>query len=61
MQPCRKLLGHIIQKEGIMVDPGKTKVIKDLQPPISLSKAKFFLGYTRYQRKFVKAYAKYAT
>ncbi|KAG6557616.1 hypothetical protein Mapa_000897 [Marchantia paleacea] len=56
------LLGHIISKDGIAVDPEKVKRILDLPFPVTLTKLRQFLGMVGYYRRFIfsfsnKAYA----
>lgn len=55
------LLGHIIFKEGLMADLMKISLI--VNPPHSkiALEVKNFLGYIRYQRKFIRGYATIAT
>jgi hypothetical protein len=40
-----KLLGHIVSKEGMLVDPYKIKVIRDMEPLVNPCKIKSFLGH----------------
>lgn len=49
-----KYLGHIVNKEGVATDPGKTQVIKDYPVPCRVSEVRSFLGLAGYYRKYVK-------
>jgi hypothetical protein len=51
------LLGHIVCKQGLLVDPTKIANIVILPPPKSMSQLRETLGHTRYYRKFIKGYA----
>ena len=50
-------LGHIISKEGIMVDPRKIEVILEWKPPRNVMKLRSFLGFAGYYRKFIKEFS----
>jgi hypothetical protein len=47
------LLGHIVCKQGLLVDPS---IIVDLPPPTLVKQLRTALGHTRYYRKFIKGY-----
>ena len=53
-----KLLGHIIDRNGIKMDPEKVAAIKDRKPPTSLKQVQSWLGLTNYYRRFIRDYAK---
>eukprot|EP00253_Pinus_taeda_P019155 PITA_19155 len=55
--PFGNLLGHVICKKGLMVDPTKIVVILNLQAPQSVKQPHATLGHTGYYRKFIKSYA----
>ena len=55
--PFGILLGHIVCKQGLMVDPGKIAIIVSLPPLKSVKQLHTMLGHTRYYRKFIKGYA----
>eukprot|EP00253_Pinus_taeda_P007395 PITA_07395 len=55
--PFRILLGHVVCRQGLMVDPTKIRVIINLEVPRSVKQLRTTLGHTRYYRKFVKSYA----
>jgi hypothetical protein len=49
-------LGHIVGKEGVRVDPKKIEAMQYWPRPKTIKILHFFLGLTRYYRKFVKNY-----
>jgi hypothetical protein len=51
------LLGHIVCKQGLLVDPSKISISVDLPPPTSVRQLHTALGHTRYYKKFIKGYA----
>jgi hypothetical protein len=59
--PFGNLLGHIVCKQGLMVDPAKITIIVNLQPPSSVKQLRTTLGHTGYYRKFIKGYAQITT
>jgi hypothetical protein len=50
------LLGHIVCKQGLLVDPSKISIIVDLPPPTSVRQLRTALGHTGYYRNFIKGY-----
>ncbi|KAM6577920.1 hypothetical protein CsatB_029757 [Cannabis sativa] len=53
-------LGHIVDKDGIMVDPAKIEAVRDWQTPKSATEVRSFLGLPRYYRRFVEGISKIA-
>eukprot|EP00253_Pinus_taeda_P013602 PITA_13602 len=51
-------LGHIVSHEGVKVEAGKIKAIKEWEIPTSIKHLLGFLGLTGYYCKFVKNYGK---
>ncbi|KAH9298145.1 hypothetical protein KI387_029827, partial [Taxus chinensis] len=51
-------LGHIIWKEGLLLDLAKVGVIVGLGEPTNMSVIHGFLGHTWYYQNFIKGYAK---
>jgi hypothetical protein len=51
------LLGHIVCKQGLLVDLAKIVVIVNLPAPKTVRQLRETLGHTRYYRKFIKGYA----
>jgi hypothetical protein len=54
--PFGILLGNVVCKQGMLVDPTKIDVIVNLQPPKSVCQLRATLGHTGYYRKFIKSY-----
>lgn len=52
------MLGHKISKNGIEVDVVKIKTIERLPPPSSIMAVRSFLGYARFNTRFIKIYSK---
>jgi hypothetical protein len=55
--PFGVLVGHIVCKQGLLVDPSKIFIIVDLPPPTSVRHMHITLGHTGYYMKFIKGYA----
>jgi hypothetical protein len=55
--PFGVLLGHIVCKQGLLVNPYKISIIVDLPPPTSVKQLRTALGHTGYYKKFIKGYA----
>ncbi len=55
-----KLLGHIIDEEGIHMDPDKGRAINNMKPPEDVSGVRRFLGATGYYRDLIPGYARLA-
>lgn len=53
----RILLGHMLCRQGLMVDPTKVAVIINLEAPRGVKQLFATLGHTGYYRKFIKSYA----
>jgi hypothetical protein len=54
--PFGILLGHIVCKQGLLVDPTKIAVIVNLPAPKTVHQLRAMLGHTRYYQKFIKGY-----
>jgi hypothetical protein len=52
-----KLLGHVLDSQGIRTDPDKVSAIRDLGTPPSVTEVRSFLGMTGYYRQCVPNYA----
>jgi hypothetical protein len=59
--PFGVLLGHIVCKQGFLVDPSKIFIIVDLPRPTSVKQLHTALGHTGYYKKFIKGYAQITT
>jgi len=53
-------LGHVISREGIVVDPDKIKAIMNWHVPKDVSDIRSFMGITGYYRKFIEGFLKIA-
>ncbi|GJT18516.1 putative reverse transcriptase domain-containing protein, partial [Tanacetum coccineum] len=58
--PKVQFLSHVIDSEGIHVDPAKIESIKDWTSPKSPTKIRQFLGFAGYYRKFIEGFSKIA-
>jgi hypothetical protein len=54
-------LGHIVCKQGFLVDPAKIAAIVNLPAPKTVCQLREMLGHTEYYRKFIKGYAQIKT
>ncbi|GJU55304.1 putative reverse transcriptase domain-containing protein [Tanacetum coccineum] len=59
---CRtfKFLGHVINSDGIHVDPSKIEDVKNWKAPRTLTKVRLFLGLAGYYRRFIENCSKIA-
>jgi len=55
--PFGILLGHVVCKQGLMVDPAKIVIIVNLTPPGFVKQLRMALGHIGYYRNFIKGYA----
>ncbi|GJV38473.1 putative reverse transcriptase domain-containing protein [Tanacetum coccineum] len=55
-----QFLGHVIDSEGIHVDPAKIEAIKDWASPKTPTKIRQFLGLAGYYRRFIEGFSKIA-
>nr|GFB73193.1 putative reverse transcriptase domain-containing protein [Tanacetum cinerariifolium] len=53
-------LSHVIDKQGIHVDPTKIKSVKDCESPKSPTEIRKFLGLAGYYRRFIEGFLKVA-
>lgn len=51
-------LGHVISKDGILVDPKKVEVVVGSPRPTSVTKIRSFLSLAGYCQKFVEGFSK---
>nr|GFC16597.1 putative reverse transcriptase domain-containing protein [Tanacetum cinerariifolium] len=58
--PKVQFLGHVIDSQGIHVDPAKIESIKDWASPKSLTEIRQFLGLAGYYRRFIEGFSKIA-
>ncbi|GKA07482.1 putative reverse transcriptase domain-containing protein [Tanacetum coccineum] len=58
--PKVQFLGHVIDSEGIHIDPAKIESIKDWASPKSPTEIHQFLGLGGYYRRFIEGFSKIA-
>nr|GEX57529.1 putative reverse transcriptase domain-containing protein [Tanacetum cinerariifolium] len=55
-----QFLGHVIDSQGIHVDPAKIEAVKNWAFPTTPTKIRQFLGLTSYYQRFIKDFSKIA-
>jgi hypothetical protein len=55
-----KLLGHIVSKDSVAMDPAKIQAIKERLPPKNVKQVQQYLGICNYYRRFIKDFSKIA-
>nr|GEV10255.1 reverse transcriptase domain-containing protein [Tanacetum cinerariifolium] len=58
--PKVQFLGHVIDNQGIYVDPAKIESVKDWASPKSPTEIHQFLGLTGYYRRIIEGFSKVA-
>nr|GEX15869.1 putative reverse transcriptase domain-containing protein [Tanacetum cinerariifolium] len=58
--PKVQFLGHVIDSQGIYVDPAKIESIKDWASPKTATEIRRFLGLVGYYRRFIEGFSKIA-
>ncbi|GKA64104.1 putative reverse transcriptase domain-containing protein [Tanacetum coccineum] len=58
--PKVQFLGHVIDSQGIHMDPAKIKSIKDWASPKTITEIHQFLGLAGYYRRFIEGFSKIA-
>nr|GEY13010.1 putative reverse transcriptase domain-containing protein [Tanacetum cinerariifolium] len=58
--PKVQLLGHVIDSQGIHMDPAKIKSIKDWASPKTATEIRQFLGLVGYYQRFIEGFSKIA-
>jgi len=55
-----KFLGHVINSEGVAVDPSKTEAVARWERPKTVTEIRSFLGMAGYYRRFILGYSQIA-
>ena len=54
-------LGHVVSKDGVMVDPSKIETVRNWVRPTNVSEIRSFVGLESYYGRFVKGFSSIAS
>ena len=54
-------LGHVVSKDGVMVDPSKIEAVKNWVRPTNVTVVRSFVGLASYYGRFVKGFSSVAS
>ena len=54
-------LGHVVSKDGVIVDPSKIEVVKSWVRPTNVTEVRNFVGLASYYSQFVKGFSSVAS
>ncbi|GJU79662.1 putative reverse transcriptase domain-containing protein [Tanacetum coccineum] len=60
MDLMNRFLGHVVNRDGIHVDPSKVESVKNWKTPESSTEIRSFLGLAGYYRRFIENFSKIA-
>ena len=61
LQTKIKLLGHLVSKDSVEMDPDKIVAIKEMPPPRTIKQLQRFLGLCGYYRRFIHRFSHVAS